>query len=81
MDTFYKELLKIREDFDGKNRDLADWKTKLSTDLLNFYKKYDTQFIEASAISKQDKENLNTLINEMTDNISKSKQGFYGLMI
>ena len=42
MDTFYKELLKIREDFDGKNRDLGDWKTKLSTDLLNFYKKYDT---------------------------------------
>lgn len=29
MDTFYKELLKVREDFDGKNKDLADWKQKL----------------------------------------------------
>ena len=41
MDTFYKELLKMREDFDSKNRDLTDWKSKLGSDLLNFYKKYD----------------------------------------
>ena len=26
MDTFYKELLKMREDFDIKNKDMADWK-------------------------------------------------------
>lgn len=42
MDTFYKELLKMREDTETKNKDLADWKQKLGTDLLNFYKKYDT---------------------------------------
>lgn len=29
MDTFYKELLKMREDFDFKNKDLLDWKSKL----------------------------------------------------
>ena len=26
MDTFYKELLKMREDMDIKNKDLGDWK-------------------------------------------------------
>ena len=72
MDTFYKELLKMREDFEGRGRDMGDWKAKLGTDLLNFYKKYDTQFLEANAMSKSDKENLNQLINEMTDNIAKS---------
>ncbi len=41
MDTFYKELMKMREDFDGKNKELGDWKHKLGQDLLNFYKKYD----------------------------------------
>ncbi len=34
MDTFYKELLKIREDFDYKNNDLGDWKTKIGADLI-----------------------------------------------
>jgi hypothetical protein len=42
MDTFYKELLKVREEQDGKGRELAEWKTKLGQDLLNFYKKYDS---------------------------------------
>ncbi len=42
MDTFYKELLKMREDTESKNKDLADWKQKLGVDLLNFYKKYDS---------------------------------------
>ena len=42
MDTFYKELLKIREDQEGKAKELAEWKTKLGQDLLNFYKKYDS---------------------------------------
>jgi len=42
MDTFYKELLKIREDQEGKGKELAEWKTKLGQDLLNFYKKYDS---------------------------------------
>jgi hypothetical protein len=34
MDTFYKELLKVREDFDFKNKDFGDWKTKIGTDLV-----------------------------------------------
>ena len=42
MDTFYKELLKLREDADSRGKDLAEWKTRLGGDLLNFYKKYDT---------------------------------------
>ena len=42
MDTFYKELLKLREDFEIKNKDLSEWKMKMGTDLVNFYKKYDT---------------------------------------
>jgi len=48
MDTFYKELLKIREDFDSKNKDITDWKQKLGQDLLNFYKRHDGQFAEGS---------------------------------
>jgi hypothetical protein len=42
MDTFYKELLKLREDSDLRGKELLEWKGKLGTDLLNFYKKYDT---------------------------------------
>lgn len=42
MDTFYKELLKLREDTDLRGKELLEWKGKLGTDLLNFYKKYDT---------------------------------------
>lgn len=42
MDTFYKELLKVKEESEGKSRELAEWKTKLGSDLLNFYKKYDS---------------------------------------
>jgi hypothetical protein len=34
MDTFYKELLKMREDGDIKQRDLNDWRNKMSTDLI-----------------------------------------------
>jgi hypothetical protein len=34
MDTFYKELLKMREDFEFKNKDLAEWKSKIGTDLM-----------------------------------------------
>ena len=26
MDTFYKELLKLREETDSKNKELGDWK-------------------------------------------------------
>lgn len=43
MDTFYKELLRVREESETKSKELADWKQKLGTDLLNFYKKYDSQ--------------------------------------
>jgi uncharacterized protein YukE len=73
MDTFYKELLKIRDEFDHKNKDLADWKSKMGNDLVAFYKKYDSHFIESNTMSKTDKENLNAVINELTENIAKSK--------
>lgn len=42
MDSFYKELLRVRETSEEKSRELAEWKQKLGGDLLNFYKKYDT---------------------------------------
>lgn len=73
MDTFYKELLKMREDFDVKNSELADWKQKLGQDLLNFYKKYDGQFAETSNFGKMERDSLNTTINEITENLAKSK--------
>jgi hypothetical protein len=41
MDTFYKELLKLREDTETRDKELVEWKGKLGSDLLNFYKKYD----------------------------------------
>ena len=74
MDTFYKELLKMREDFEIKNKDLADWKQKLGADLLNFYKKYDSQFADTSNIGKLEKDNINNSIGDMADNIAKSKK-------
>jgi len=39
MDTFYKELLKVREEQENKGKELGEWKQKLGQDLLNFYKK------------------------------------------
>jgi len=72
MDTFYKELIKMREDFDFNNKDLVDWKQKLGQDLLNFYKKYDGQFAETSNLGKMERDSLNTTINEITDNLAKS---------
>ena len=41
MDTFYKELLRVREEGESRAKDMADWKQRLGGDLLNFYKKYD----------------------------------------
>ena len=73
MDTFYKELLKSREDADFKSKDLADWKTKISADLIQFYRKYETILGESNFMGKADKEILNQTINELTDNIAKSK--------
>ena len=73
MDTFYKELLKQKEDSEGKARDLADWKKKLGADLLAFFNKYDTQAADNQAMTKAEKDSLNTLIAEMAENISKSK--------
>lgn len=73
MDTFYKELLKMREDFDFKNTDLGDWKSKMGNDLLAFYKKYDSHFVDSNTLSKSEKDNLNQVINELTDSIAKSK--------
>jgi hypothetical protein len=73
MDTFYKELLKLKEESEGKSRELADWKQKLGQDLLNFYKKYDTQASENQVMTKAERDSLNQLVAEMSDNISKSK--------
>jgi hypothetical protein len=72
MDTFYKELLKMREDFDYKNKDMVEWKQKLGNDLVAFYKKYENMSNESSLLSKNEKEHLNQTINELTDNIAKS---------
>ena len=38
MDSFYKELLRVRETSEEKSRELAECKQKLGGDLLNFYK-------------------------------------------
>lgn len=73
MDTFYKELLKVREEADTRGRELADWKQRLGSDLLAFYKKYDTQTADLNQMTKAEKEALNSLVAEMADNISKSK--------
>ena len=73
MDTFYKELLKLKEESDSRGKELGDWKQKLGGDLLNFYKKYDTQAGDSQSMSKTERDTLNTLITEMADNISKSK--------
>ena len=43
MDTVYKELMKVREDYDYRLQELDEWKGKLAGDLLNFYKKVDLQ--------------------------------------
>lgn len=34
MDTFYKELLKMREDFDAKNSEVQEFKHTLGQDLV-----------------------------------------------
>ena len=73
MDTFYKELLKMREDFELKNKDLTDWKQKLGQDLLSFYKKYDGHSVDGSNLGKMERDALNITINDITENLSKSK--------
>ena len=73
MDTFYKELLKLREDNDSKGSELSEWKQKLGIDLLNFYKKYDNQSTDAQSMTRAERDTISTLITEMADNISKSK--------
>ena len=73
MDTFYKELLRVREEGDTRSKEMSEWKQRLGQDLLNFYKKYDTQSADMQSMTKAEKDTLNTLITEMADNISKSK--------
>ena len=34
MDTFYKELIKIKEEAESKGRELNDWRGKMSGDLV-----------------------------------------------
>ena len=73
MDTFYKELIKMKEETDSKGRELNDWRTKMSNDLVQFYKKYDAQTGELNQANKMEKEQLNNTLNEISDSIGKSK--------
>ena len=73
MDTFYKELLRVREEGDSRSKEMSEWKQRLGQDLLNFYKKYDNQTADMQSMTKSEKDTLNTLVTEMADNISKSK--------
>ena len=73
MDTFYKELLRVREEGDTRSKEIADWKQRLGQDILNFYKKYDTQTADLQSMTKAEKDTLNALVTEMAENISKSK--------
>lgn len=51
METFYKELIKMREDGEIKAKDLNEWKTKMGQDLMNFYKKYQVTIHENQLMS------------------------------
>lgn len=56
MDTFYKELLKMKEDSDIKNKDLGEWKTKMGQDLVNFYKRYQATISENNMLTQKEKD-------------------------
>ena len=56
MDTFYKELIKIREEQDSKAHELNDWRQKMSNDLIAFYKKYDAQTGEMAQATRMEKD-------------------------
>ena len=43
MDTFYKELIKMKDDSDNNGKEISEQRNKMNTDLLQFYKKYDLQ--------------------------------------
>jgi hypothetical protein len=73
MDTFYKELLRVREEGDTRSKEMSDWKQRLGQDLLNFYKKYDSQSADLQNMTTAEKDTLNGLVMEMSENISKSK--------
>ena len=73
MDTFYKELIKIREEQDSKAHELNDWRQKMSNDLIAFYKKYDAQTGEMAQATRMEKDQLNNTLSEITVNIGKSK--------
>jgi hypothetical protein len=45
----------------------------LGQDLLSFYKKYDGQFAEGTHLGKMERDSLNVTVNEITDNLAKSK--------
>lgn len=34
MDTFYKELIRVKEESDGRAKDIGEWKQRLGNDLL-----------------------------------------------
>jgi len=45
-DNFYKELMKLREEFDKNGEELAEWKQNLGEDFVTFIKKYESSTLQ-----------------------------------
>jgi len=59
MENFYKQLLNTREDFDLKNKELAEWKSNLGQDFVAFIKKYEGALQDGMGLSRAEREGLN----------------------
>ena len=73
METVYKEVMTIREDYETRIKEVEEWKQKLGVDLENFYSKFDKQLEVNNHITKDDKEIWSNTIIDVSDNVSKSK--------
>lgn len=73
METFYKDLSKVREDLDSNVKDTNEWKTKMGSEFITFYQKYDQQITEFLNKNKDESEKLQNKLKEINENMSNSK--------
>ena len=77
MDSFYKELVRLRDDSEVKEKEYLEWKGQLGKDLLQFYQKQEKLSIEGSGFKGKEIDLVHEQIKALQDLANKSKHIFF----
>ena len=74
MDSFYKELVRIRDEQEGNTKEYLEWKGQLGKDLLMFYQKQEKFTVDGVGFKGKEVEILSDHVKSIQDLANKSKQ-------